>query len=67
MEAELAKRPRRKNIADDIVPAPQTPEEARRKRYRRFLERVEDTRLDVTRQIEALRKLGYRLSVKESA
>ncbi len=48
-------RPRRKNIADDIVPAPLTPEEARREQYRRFLERVEDTRLDVTRQLEALR------------
>mgnify|MGYP004619486653 CR=1 FL=1 len=48
-------RPRRKNIADDIVPAPLTPEEARREQYRRFLERVEATRLDVTRQIEALR------------
>lgn len=55
MEAELAKRPRRKNIADDIVPAPLTPEEARRERYRLFLERVEATRLDVTRQLDALR------------
>ena len=54
-QAAPAAAPARRNIADDIVPAPQTPEEARRERYRRFLERVEDTRLDVTRQIEVLR------------